>query len=146
MGILNLIVLIFVLYVFDARHHFGLRCTITLQLVCNDHTRGTLQFLQQLAKNFLAAFISVALDQDVQYVAILIHRAPNIMEAAVELEEYFVEMPYVEICDVAVSVNLAELKAPLSDGLLLRVTRAWLTFLPNRGSSGRSGKITKRND
>ena len=38
---------------------------------------------------------SPALDQDVQDVAILIHCAPEIMEAAVDLEEHFVEMPYI---------------------------------------------------
>ena len=37
----------------------------------------------------------MALDQYVQYVAILIHCAPEIMEVAVDHEEHFVEMPYV---------------------------------------------------
>jgi hypothetical protein len=37
----------------------------------------------------------VVLDQDVQHLAILIHCAPEIMEAAVDLEEHFVEMPYI---------------------------------------------------
>jgi hypothetical protein len=39
--------------------------------------------------------VSVTLDQDVQHLAILIHCMSEIMEAAVDLEKHFVEMPYV---------------------------------------------------
>jgi len=37
----------------------------------------------------------VTSDQDVQHLAILIDCTPEIMEAAVDLEKHFVEMPYV---------------------------------------------------
>ena len=56
----------------DTRQHFGLRRTITPQLVCNESTRDIAQGFQQPAEEFLGRFlISVALDQDVQYVASL---------------------------------------------------------------------------
>ncbi len=38
---------------------------------------------------------SHALDQNIQYVAILIHCTPKVMETTVDFEEHFVEMPSV---------------------------------------------------
>ena len=77
MRILGSIVLILLLEVFDARHHFSGRRTVAPQLVCDDHPRDIAQGFQQLAKEFLGRFlISVALEEDVQYVAILVYCPP----------------------------------------------------------------------
>ena len=46
MRILRAVVLIFLLAVFDTWQHFGLRRTITLQLVCDDHPWDISQPLQ----------------------------------------------------------------------------------------------------
>jgi hypothetical protein len=51
--------------------------------------------LRDKVKLLCCLFIPPALDQDVQYVAILIHCAPKVTETSVDLEEHFVEMPYV---------------------------------------------------
>ena len=94
MRVLSAIVLPFVLAVLDTRQHFGERRTIAPQLIGNDQTWEILQALQQLAKEPLGSFlISVALDQDVQHLAILIHRTPEVVETTVDLEEHFVEVP-----------------------------------------------------
>jgi hypothetical protein len=48
------------------------------------------------AQELLGCFlIPSALDHDVQDVAILIHGSPTVMEASVDFEEYFVEVPSV---------------------------------------------------
>jgi hypothetical protein len=38
---------------------------------------------------------SSALDQNIQYIAILIHRTPEVMEASVDLEEHLIKVPSV---------------------------------------------------
>ena len=64
----------------------------------------------------------MALDQNVKHIAILIHGAPELVEAAVDLEEHFVEVPPVALergsASQAIGISLAELKAPFSDGLV----------------------------
>jgi len=72
-----------------------------------------------VANSFL---ISAALDQDVQDVAILIHRSPQIMNASVNLEEHFIKMPDVawprRFASQVVGISLAELETPFSDRLI----------------------------
>ena len=85
-------------------------------------TRGTYRNpFTSLRKSFLAAVLSLAaLDQDVQYVAVLAHCTPEVMEVSVNLEEHFVEVQAVagprRLVAQAVGVSLAELEAPFSDG------------------------------
>jgi hypothetical protein len=59
-------------------------------------TRGTYRNpLDNLRKNFLAASYLCGFGPDVQHLVILIPCAPEIIEAAVDLEEHFFEIPYV---------------------------------------------------
>ena len=58
----------------------------------------------------------MGLDQNVKHVAILIHCTPEVVNAAVDLEEHFVEVPPVAgaraSASQAVRVSLTEPKAP----------------------------------
>src|SRR6266567_1129389 len=86
--------------------------------------RGTYRnFFNSLRKNFWAALLSrFPLDQNIQNVAILINCSPQIVNAAIDLEEHFVKLPLVprprRFSSQVVSVNLAELEAPFSDRLI----------------------------
>ena len=49
------------------------RCTVALQLICDDHARNILQAFQQLAEETLGGFfVPATLDQDVKDVAMVI--------------------------------------------------------------------------
>jgi hypothetical protein len=62
------------------------------------------------------------LDQNIQNVAILINCSPQIVNAAIDLEEHFIKMPLVprsrRFSAQVVRINLAELEAPFSDRLI----------------------------
>ena len=74
MRILGAIVQIAVLAMVYTGYDLALGGTVALELVRNDHLGNILAALEQLAEEFLGRFlISVALDQDVQYIAILIN-------------------------------------------------------------------------
>src|SRR4030095_3913387 len=96
MRILCSVVLIFLLEVFDARHCCSFCRVVALQLVRDDHTRDISQPLQKFAKELLCRFlISSALDQNIQYVAILVYCPPYVMNASIDLEEHFIQVPAV---------------------------------------------------
>ena len=79
---------------FDTRHDFSSRRIVASQLVRDDHARDVAQSFQKLAKEFLSCrLVSLGLDQNIQYVAIMIHCTPKVMESSVNFEEHFVEMP-----------------------------------------------------
>jgi hypothetical protein len=62
------------------------------------------------------------LDQNIQNRAILINCAPQIVKAAIDLEEHFIKMPPVarphRSPSQVVSICLAKLQAPFSDGFV----------------------------
>ncbi|GHO60679.1 hypothetical protein KSB_91540 [Ktedonobacter robiniae] len=67
----------FVLTVLHPRQDFAFRRPITLQLISDDDSRNILEPFEQLAKKSFRRFlIAVALDQNVEHVAILIHGSP----------------------------------------------------------------------
>jgi hypothetical protein len=80
-----------------------------------------------LRKKFLRCLlISRRVNQNVQCIPLLIHSTPKVMNASVDLEEYFVEMPSVagarSSATQAVGVGLTELKGPFSDRVILSIT------------------------
>ena len=77
MGILTAVVLPLIPAVLDTWHDLSLGSAVAPELVGNNYPRHILQSFQELAKELLRCFfISAALDQDVQNVAILIHCSP----------------------------------------------------------------------
>ena len=78
---------------------------------------------QQFPKEpYRGATIPARLHQDVEHVAVLVHRAPEILLAAVERDEELVEVPRVALLTAPApqrpGIVRAERQAPLADGLV----------------------------
>ena len=123
MRILSAVILPLLPAVLDTGHDLSSRRAVALELICDDYSGYVFQPLQELAKELLRCFfISAALDQDVQNVAILIHCSPQIMNAPVNLEKHLIEVPPVAwsrtTMTQVVGISLTELEAPFSDSLI----------------------------
>src|SRR5262249_33930028 len=80
-------------------------------------------FLQEFAERLLgSSLVSFALDQNIHHVTVLIDSTPQIVNASIDFEEYFIKMPLVSgprrFSAQVVSIGLTELKAPFSDSLI----------------------------
>ena len=85
-----------VLAMFDTRQDFTLGCTIAFQLIGDDHPRHVLQALEQLAEELLRRLlVPSTLDQDVQHVAFLIHRSPQVMLRTLYAQKRLIHVPCV---------------------------------------------------
>ena len=74
----------------DGWEHLSVRSRIGSQLVGNKLQRWPLLVLQHLAKEALGgSLVSVACDQNIQDVAVLVHRSPKIMTFAADCDEHF---------------------------------------------------------
>ena len=81
------------------------------------HPRHVSQALEEFAEELLGGQrVSAWLDQDVEHIAVLVDRAPQVMDRAVDPDKDFIEMPFVAGPGLApaqpVGVGLAELRAP----------------------------------
>ena len=66
------------------------------QLIGHQHARHIPQALEQLAeKPFSRHCVTARLHEDVEHVAVLVDRAPQVMGGAVDLHENLVEVPFV---------------------------------------------------
>jgi len=84
-GILVAVIEVPVLAVLHSSKDLPLRRTIASQLIRNDHPRHVRQSLQQPAKELLGGVhVAPALHQDIQYMAILIDGAPQVMALPVD--------------------------------------------------------------
>ncbi len=64
--------------VLDTGQELALRCGVAAQLVSYEHAGHVVQATEQLAEEpFGCIRIAPALDQDVEHVAVLVHRAPK---------------------------------------------------------------------
>ena len=101
------------------RQDVTFRDTIASEFIRNDHSRDVLQPFDEFPKEaFGGFFISPALHQDVEYVAILIHGAPEILSFATNGEEDLIHVPDVSAARTAttqfIGIGLAEFQAPLT--------------------------------
>ena len=96
MRILCSIVQATVLTVFHTGQDLPLGSAIAGELVRDDHPWDIRAAREQLAEELLrCSFVAPALNQDIEHVPVLIHRAPEILLRATDLEENFVEVPLV---------------------------------------------------
>src|SRR5262249_62375091 len=73
----------------DARQDLALGRAVALELVCHDHPRNVSQALQQLAKEPLGCGrVAPALDQNVEYISLLVDRTPKILLLAADADEH----------------------------------------------------------
>jgi hypothetical protein len=94
MGILSAIVRALVVYVNHIGQYFDLGSSVTAKFVGDDDPRYVLQSSQQLPKELLRS-LSVAtwLHEDIEYLAVLIDSATQILQLATDREADFIEMP-----------------------------------------------------
>src|SRR5258708_25938860 len=96
MRVLCSIVEVLVLAVLHARQDLAFRCSITFQLISDNHTRNILQPFEKLAeKSFRGLLIASALHKDVDHIAVLVHSSPQVMYLATDSEQNLVHMPFV---------------------------------------------------
>jgi hypothetical protein len=85
-----------VLAVLDARHDLLLRRPVRFQLVGDHHAGRPALPLQQLAQQALGRLlVATTLNQHVEHDAVLVDGAPEIMLLTGDLEDDFIEMPFV---------------------------------------------------
>ena len=96
MRVLGPIVQILRLPVLHRGHHHAVGGPVTGKLVGDEHPRHVPQALEQSAEEPLGGLgISAWLDQDVEHIAVLVDRAPQVMDRAIDPDEDFIEMPFV---------------------------------------------------
>jgi hypothetical protein len=96
MGVLGSIVQILRPAVLDRRHDLAVRDLVAAEFVGDDHPRHVLQvFAQRAEESFGGHRISAGLDQNVEHVAVLVDRAPQVVLGAVDPDEHFVAVPFV---------------------------------------------------
>ena len=79
-----------------ARQDFTFGSSITLQFISDNHAWHILYSFEELTeKSFRCLFVASALDENVEHVAILIHRSPEIVSLPTDGEEDLIHMPRV---------------------------------------------------
>ena len=108
MGVLHTVIQISVLPMFDAWEELPLRGSITLQLVRDDDAWSVLAPLEELAEESLRSLlVAPALHQDIEDLAILIDRPPEIVPLTTNREK--------DAVPKLIRIWLAELPTPLAD-------------------------------
>ena len=103
--------------------HATSRRLVAAQIVGDQHPGHVLQVLQKLAKKPGCSLgVAPGRDQDIQYVAVLVDRPPQVVGLAVDLDEYLVKVPLVARLGPPaaqpIGVGLTELPSPLADSLV----------------------------
>ncbi len=119
-GILRAVVEVAVLAVLDARQHLPFCCTIAFQPIGDDDPWDVVAAFEELAEEFLRRLlVTSALHQDIEHVAVLIHRPPEVMPLTLDRQEDLIQMLLIPGLRPAVAqligIVLAELPAPLAD-------------------------------
>ena len=137
---------------FHVRQDLAFGCPITLQLISDDDARDVLQPFEQLAEKSLRRFfVSSALHQDIQHVAILIHGSPEGMLLASNRENHLIHMPFVAATRTAttqfIRVGLPEFEAPLPNRFRGHDNPALCQKFFDRTENGaRSGNTARQRD
>ena len=96
MRVFRAIVQISALSMFSLWKQLALSYTVASQLIGHDHARHILKAFQQPSEETLCCFgIPPWLNEDVEHNAVLIHGAPQIVLHSLDLDEDFVEVPFV---------------------------------------------------
>ena len=120
MGVLGAIVQVLRPAMGHRRHHHAVGGPVAGELVGHQHPRHVPQALEQSAEELLGGLgIPARLDQDVEYVAVLVDRAPQVVDFAVDPDEDLVEVPFVAGAGAPtaqlIGVGLPKLGTPAPD-------------------------------
>jgi hypothetical protein len=123
MGVLRPVIQILRPAVLHAADQPSVRHRVTGELVGDQHPGHVLQAREQLAEEPGGGLgVAPGGDQDVQHGAVLIHRPPQVLGLAVDLDEYLIEVPLVPwpgpSAAQSIGVGLAERSAPLPNCLV----------------------------
>ena len=104
----------------NTRHHNPFRRPVAAQLVRNKDTRFASSHAQQLAEEANGGEpIPLGLHKDIEDNAVLIHRSPEVVSDAVDLQENFIQMPFITSSSTsspeAIGIFLTEFVAPAPD-------------------------------
>jgi hypothetical protein len=123
MRVLGPVVQIAALSVFYTRKQLTFRHAVAPQFVGDQDARHILQAVQQpLEEALRCSGIAAALDQNIEYDAVLVDRPPEIMQYTPDPDEHLIQMPLVTRSRSApaqfVGEARAELQAPLPNALI----------------------------
>ncbi len=107
----------------DGWENLSVRSRIASKLVGNELPGWPPLVFQDLAKEALSGSpVSVACDQNIQDVAVLVHRSPTIVTFAANRDEHFVHVPDVAQATLSppqsTSIRWSKLPAPGSNGFV----------------------------
>jgi hypothetical protein len=119
MGVLRPVIQIAMLAMFYTRQELSLGGSITLQLIRDEDPWGILASFEELAEEFLRRLlVSPALHQDVEDMAVLIDRSPEIGPLTTNREKDLIQLPLITSLRATVPklirILLAELPTPLA--------------------------------
>jgi hypothetical protein len=123
MGVLRPVVEIPMLAVFHARQDRPLGGPIAFEFIRANHARDVRQSLEELPEDLLGRlFIPPPRHQDVEHIAVLIHRTPEGVALTIDGQKHLSQMPRVAWpwapATELIRVLLAELPTPLADGFV----------------------------
>jgi hypothetical protein len=100
--------------------HLPLSSPVALRFIGDDHPRDVRRAFAQLTEEFLGGFlVALALHQDVEDVAVLIDRPPEVMPLSTHRAKHLVEVPRVTRSGAPatplICVRLAKFATPLAD-------------------------------
>jgi hypothetical protein len=122
-GVFRAVIEIAVLPMLDAGQGLALSRPVAPQLVGNDDSGYVGEALEEFPKELLRSrLVPPALYEDIEHVAILVDRPPQIMALSVNGEEDFIQMPFVPRSGLSATsrmrIGLAKLAAPVPHGFV----------------------------
>ena len=122
-GVFRTVVQVSVLSVLDAREHVPLRSPIAFELIRDDDSWDVGLPLEELAEELLGrVLVPPALYKNIEDIALLVHRPPQIVAGASDREEHLVQVPLVAgfgaSMPESIGIPLTELAAPFADGFV----------------------------
>src|SRR5262249_29174974 len=119
MGVLRAVVEIPMLTVLDSRQNLALCRSVALQLVGDAHPWHRGEAFEQLPKELLRGLlVPTTLDENVEDIAVLVNRPPEVMSFAMHRDAYLVQVPFIARARTAptegICIGLTKLPAPLA--------------------------------
>src|SRR5437762_8852881 len=123
MGVFGPVIEALVLPMLDPGHDLPLGRGVALQLVGDEHTRGSTLLLEELAEQaFGGLLVAPALDENVENEAVLVDGTPEPVLLSGDADDDLIEVPFVATArrslTNAVGEFPAEFEAPLADRLV----------------------------
>jgi hypothetical protein len=96
MGVFGLVIEAFVLPVLNPRHDVPLGRGVALQLVGDEHTRGSTLLSEELSEYaFGGLLVASALDENIENEAVLVNGTPQPMLLPGDANNHLIEVPFV---------------------------------------------------